>query len=69
MQPELYLKSPVGITCFRGFMLVAETYRLNIALRLHAIQMVRSLPLALHCSTASCRMTVLADLPSMHILL
>ncbi|KAK9918539.1 hypothetical protein WJX75_004843 [Coccomyxa subellipsoidea] len=37
---ELGLKAPVGITCIRGFFVLAETYRLTIALRLHAIQMV-----------------------------
>lgn len=38
---ELGLKAPVGITCFRGFLLLGEAYRLTISLRLHAIQMVR----------------------------
>ncbi|EIE21923.1 hypothetical protein COCSUDRAFT_47989 [Coccomyxa subellipsoidea C-169] len=37
---ELGLKAPVGITCIRGFLVLGETYRLTIALRLHAIQMV-----------------------------
>jgi hypothetical protein len=41
LQPELCLKSPVGITCVRGCILLLEVYRLDIALRLHAIQMVR----------------------------
>lgn len=39
---EMRLKAPVGITCVRGFLVLAETYRLTIALRLHAIQMVRN---------------------------
>ncbi|BDA46944.1 hypothetical protein COCOBI_09-3970 [Coccomyxa sp. Obi] len=37
---EMGLKAPVGITCVQGFLVLAETYRLTIALRLHAIQMV-----------------------------
>ncbi len=41
---ELGLKAPVGITCIRGFLVLGETYRLTIALRLHAIQMVRDNP-------------------------
>ena len=42
MQHELYLKDPVLIACVRGWALVAEGYRLNVALPLHAIQMVSS---------------------------
>ncbi len=42
MQHELGLKAPVLITGVRGFLLLAETYRLTTALRLHAIQMVRT---------------------------
>jgi hypothetical protein len=45
---ELGLKAPVGITCIRGFFVLAETYRLTIALRLHAIQMVRD---SMHANT------------------
>ena len=42
MQHELYLKDPVLIAFVRGWSLVAEGYRLNVALPLHAIQMVSS---------------------------
>lgn len=40
-QHELCLKAPVLITAVRGFLVLAETYRLTTALRLHALQMVR----------------------------
>lgn len=39
-QDELYLKNPAVIACIRGWFLLAEGYRLNVALSLHAIQMV-----------------------------
>ena len=42
MQHDLYLKDPALIACVRGWALVAEGYRLNVALSLHAIQMVSS---------------------------
>ncbi|CAL5224187.1 g6829 [Coccomyxa viridis] len=37
---ELYLKNPAVIASIRGWSLLAEGYRLNVALSLHAIQMV-----------------------------
>ena len=43
-QDELYLKDPAVIVCVRGWSLLAEGYRLNVALSLHAIQMVSASP-------------------------
>lgn len=40
MQDELYLKDPAVIACVRGWSLLAEGYRLNVSLSLHAIQLV-----------------------------
>ena len=40
LQDELYLKNPAVIASIRGWSLLAEGYRLNVALSLHAIQMV-----------------------------
>lgn len=40
LQDELYLKNPAVIACVRSWSLLAEGYRLNVALFLHAIQMV-----------------------------
>lgn len=40
LQDELYLKNPAVIACIRGWSLLAEGYRLNVALSLHAIHMV-----------------------------
>ena len=40
LQDELYLKNPAVIASIRGWSLLAEGYRLNVALFLHAIQMV-----------------------------
>ena len=44
MQHELYLKDPALIGCARGWFLLAEGYRLNVALSLHAIQLVSTFP-------------------------
>ena len=44
MQHELYLKDPALTGCARGWFLLAEGYRLNVALSLHAIQLVSTSP-------------------------
>ena len=59
LQDELYLKNPAVIACIRGWSLLAEGYRLDVALSLHAIHMVTVQP---------CIPSVIARTSQLHML-